>query len=364
VTEDFRDSKHQGMAKLSQFVRFRLAMQQRQLTDHPDANLMEAFAEQRLSARERAEIFGHLATCPECREVLSLAASADANTPAALSERERRPATWWIWRSAAAAVICLVTTVIWRSPLFENSMKLESTAKAVIAKKQPVVPAAVTPNDVEPEKSKPAKLPVLPKQASPRKSVQIPTLRLRQDTASHLSAKISLPEPPPQVEVTAQVPSSAAALDRAPDQIPSEPKPTFQTQYRANAAKVFASGKAYPRPKSMWTLGEATAAATQGTVQKSEDGGSTWQVIRVDPSTLLYALSAAGPNIWVGGADGKLFHSADDGLHWIQITVASDYSRMTESITKIDVIDEQQIRLKTSSGDEWVTVDGGLHWRR
>jgi hypothetical protein len=42
-------------------------------TEHPDADLLTAFAEQSLTERERSEIADHLARCAECREVVAVA---------------------------------------------------------------------------------------------------------------------------------------------------------------------------------------------------------------------------------------------------------------------------------------------------
>lgn len=48
---------------------------------HPEADLLAAFAEQALSATERDGVLQHLALCADCRDVLALAAPADAFVP-------------------------------------------------------------------------------------------------------------------------------------------------------------------------------------------------------------------------------------------------------------------------------------------
>src|ERR1700689_2598185 len=40
---------------------------------HPDADLLTAFSEQSLAGSERDHIVGHLASCGDCREIISLA---------------------------------------------------------------------------------------------------------------------------------------------------------------------------------------------------------------------------------------------------------------------------------------------------
>src|SRR5215472_3297892 len=41
--------------------------------EHPDADLLTAFAEQALGKHERLRVLEHLARCPECRDVVSVA---------------------------------------------------------------------------------------------------------------------------------------------------------------------------------------------------------------------------------------------------------------------------------------------------
>ncbi len=317
------------MARFSQFVRSRLALQQREVTDHPDPNLLDAFAEGRLPASERAGILAHLAQCPDCREVVALISRSRESELSRVPARESRGFAWWVWRaSAAAAVICLVTTVIWRSPLFEDIPQPQRPAPPVIASEPPVIksePPAV-PVVVIPQSKK--KLLILPKSVSRPKSAQI----------TQPTADVQVP-----VDQTATVPNTM-----------------FHSRFQASAAKTFLLRAPLARANNLWSLG----ASAEGTVQKSEDGGRTWQAIHVDDHARLYALSATGSNIWVGGAAGTLFHSTDDGVHWIPIAVTSDDTPLTGTIIGIEALDDQQVRLKTKSGEEWVTTDGGLHWRR
>jgi hypothetical protein len=73
---------------------------------HPDAELLTAFAEQALSATERAGVLEHLALCGDCREVVALALPTDllAIPTAANAETEASaiPAkSRWSWLSSA-----------------------------------------------------------------------------------------------------------------------------------------------------------------------------------------------------------------------------------------------------------------------
>jgi hypothetical protein len=60
------------MAELPKIVRDRLQSSD-EAVPHPDADLLTAFAENSLGARERQPVLAHLAHCGECREVVMLA---------------------------------------------------------------------------------------------------------------------------------------------------------------------------------------------------------------------------------------------------------------------------------------------------
>ena len=101
-------------ANLLRVVKSALARPPRPLSEHPDANLLAAFAENTLLARERAAVAGHLADCAECREFLALAFRTIEAEPAA--EVQPRAARRWspVWNWAAStAAICIVVSAVW-----------------------------------------------------------------------------------------------------------------------------------------------------------------------------------------------------------------------------------------------------------
>ena len=89
---------------------------------HPDADLLTAFAEQALPARERDQVLAHLARCTDCRQVAALAGAAVAE-PELVAEAAvgkpavRRTGGFWSLRplrwTAAAATAAVVLSAVW-----------------------------------------------------------------------------------------------------------------------------------------------------------------------------------------------------------------------------------------------------------
>jgi photosystem II stability/assembly factor-like uncharacterized protein len=71
-----------------------------------------------------------------------------------------------------------------------------------------------------------------------------------------------------------------------------------------------------------------------------------------------------GGNVWAGGNDGMLFHSADNGLHWNKIILRSADSVEHGAIVSIRFSDVQSGEAVTDSGSTYATSDGGATWTK
>lgn len=69
-------------------------------------------------------------------------------------------------------------------------------------------------------------------------------------------------------------------------------------------------------------------------------------------------VTASGAEVWAGGKDAALIHSGNGGLTWERITLGAS---ATGSITTIEV-NRSTIRVKSSSGQGWLSKDGGRSW--
>lgn len=79
--------------------------------NHPDADVLTAFAERSLPERERALVFEHMARCTECRDVLALALPVTEPVQAVVSPSPRSWVAWPAlrWAFVAAGVIALAS---------------------------------------------------------------------------------------------------------------------------------------------------------------------------------------------------------------------------------------------------------------
>ena len=159
--------------------------------------------------------------------------------------------------------------------------------------------------------------------------------------------------PPPAQSTTAAAAKSKSPITRRPFQPDLISSRIFQPQ--PTTGRSFADGA-----ESLWQLGNSSGQA--GTLRKSTDGGSTWQPVFSDARAHLYALSIDRSDIWIGGSNGALFHSPDEGSHWVAVSVRNRNMRLKESITGIDTRNGI-VTVRTSSATRWSTNDGGSHWR-
>ena len=76
------------------------------------------------------------------------------------------------------------------------------------------------------------------------------------------------------------------------------------------------------------------------------------------------AVAAFGNEVWAGGSAAMLYHSSDSGVHWARIIPSERGAMLTGDISSIEFSDSQHGAITTSTGDVWITADGGRTWRR
>ena len=132
-----------------------------------------------------------------------------------------------------------------------------------------------------------------------------------------------------------------------------------------------------------------------GGLQRSLDQGKTWQNVNVNAtaladnqtsltvvsrakkktpsskqsvsaatSPLFRAVTAAGAEVWAGGASGALYHSVDAGTSWTRVAPVFDGATLTNDIVAVEFSDPQHGKITTASAEVWTTADDGQTWQK
>jgi hypothetical protein len=206
-----------------------------QLDLHPDAESLNAFAEQALDAPEREQVLAHLAGCSRCRHVIFLAQQAAADAEALAQVPVARPATrpvswFWNWRiawipaAAMAAALALVVTFYPRhtAPAYE------------MAKVEPPSQAAVpTP---APQEQASAGAAHKPTSALAAKSAAGNADFAARRMTSEKLAQESAPSAAPPAEIGASAPLNGANSAFLPPSMESAPQPEITAKYQPEPA--------------------------------------------------------------------------------------------------------------------------------
>ncbi|MGH9554770.1 MAG: YCF48-related protein [Terriglobales bacterium] len=111
-----------------------------------------------------------------------------------------------------------------------------------------------------------------------------------------------------------------------------------------------------------WTISAA------GMVQRSLDGGKSWQDLAIAEGVRFRAVAAQDGNVWAGGDGGALFHSSDGGATWTPrpLSGAAYHFEMTPAfdILRIDITASGQVTVTTSQRQTFVSTDAGNTWSR
>ncbi len=93
---------------------------------------------------------------------------------------------------------------------------------------------------------------------------------------------------------------------------------------------------------------EVFAAGTSGIVNKSTDGGLSWQTTTLPNAagSAIYSLASVdGKTIWAGGSNGKLWRTTDSGQNWFSVT-----SGTNQQITKIVTASPKEVWFSSLGG--------------
>lgn len=375
------------MAEVPQIVVQRL-QRDANLQRHPDADLVNAFVENLLNQQERNQVLEHLADCRECREIVAL--SFPEHASAKVGHTPPAAAAWvsWPvlrWAGVAVCVVVVGTAVTLHFESRSRSRELIAAQSAEVANfdqkvVQPATPAGRGMAKAENKASvgafgklrhsaAPASKKVSPlPSAAPANAPETQDAVSLDGQASAGLQSLGKMEARAMAERASAVPSSAVN-ELVPGRAKEAESAPFKDNLSATAGSVLkqktaalAVNKAMLPPAARmmpkWTL------SSDGTLQRSLDGGKSWETIPVGSQATFRALAANGLDIWLGGPNGALYHSSDAGEHWTQVQPAVNGELLSADIIGVEFADPQHGKISTSAHETWTTDDAGQTWQK
>ena len=335
---------------------------------HPDADLLNAFAEQSLAESERARVMDHLARCSDCREVLALSvpamelvAAAASSTPASTTPARSRWFAWPVlrWGVAAAGIIALASIGVVQYRQREKNETLVSSLAS--PNETTAAPQALPQSPPAYESQESVRQAEKEKQAQIEKQAREQNWALSNRADNSAENMLVRPTNPASPEARAMrvAPSGTSAGGRirsgsaggaAPKVAPSAPRNTFAIAHDSKSAPQAA---AKPAPSaSPAQSAEASSSSQTVEVQESQaapltptakaqasdqldekqkelpsqsDSSKSLSVLK--GKNVAAAKSASGTRRiprWSISADGALQRSLDDGKTWLDVNVNSE----------------------------------------
>lgn len=366
--------------------------------EHPDADLLAAFAEQALTGRERENVLAHLAICTTCRETVALAAPEPVATqPAAVFAPWYRRPRIFAWAGTLATLVVMASLIVnYGKEQSTRRMVSDATpAKVAVAPTENKPAAPATQNEVAKgglgrldkapaAKAEPAN--ALPKQktlheehardatsailqspAKDQKKADGGTLQNQYSVMKEAAPRPAAPPPPTAPAAAAQ--AAGAIADKQQVTVSAESAAVESTAGAARSqntdlaanqsvvggmAKRKAAKIAASAPAARWSISD------KGKLQRSFDQGQTWQVVSMEEPTVFRALAVVGNDVWAGGNGGALFHSADGGATWTKQNLPGTF----KDLVSLQFTDAQHGTARTGDGIVWSTSDGGQHWSK
>ena len=380
---------------------------------HPDADLLAAFSENSLTAREQGQVLAHLAACSTCREILALAGSQLVEpVPEPLRKRGMWEMPLFHWGAAAATAIVVIFAIA--IGVREYQPARQTAATATFNEVAPATPALAPQSTVADkvtahEKAKQAEGLVQPgptSQIAQNTPAPQTTTTLR---AKHLQEQFRYERPADESQSETQnldatdkkalakdatrsqgAPSAAdlgatkgavssrdaggasayqakAETQPAAKQAPGAPPQSTPSSANEGAevtAQVAPLQAGAANARNMVSLAPLGAAqlqiASNAQLQRSTSQG--WENVLTGHKILAFA--TAGNRMFAGGANGQLFASDDNGAHWTPIAVHDGDTHVNGNITQLHFSDAQNGTLGTSAAETWTTSDGGHTWHK
>lgn len=317
------------MQDVPKIVRERLAQAGFAVAEsHPDADLLTAFAEQSLAAKEHENVVKHLAHCGDCREIVALALPEVEVSAEAV---ENRTGTTWLrwpalrWAAVAAGVLVVTTVGVWqlrqhdgRTQVATNLMATEKVAE------QTAAPSSITLVTPPSSSGLPA---TRGKQVEAKKKVTAAGEARSLQADKLVAANPVLSRSDPASAGIGQSAANVAAAKASP------PVPSASEAVEVAGAAPLAQTEPAAQSATRELAGNQAADAMQSLGKQAE------AVVRAKPTLAQNSAARAGAELqkdsmlqrnqvqrWNISPDGALRRSLDGGRTWLEVNLAADIS--------------------------------------
>lgn len=121
--------------------------------------------------------------------------------------------------------------------------------------------------------------------------------------------------------------------------------------FSSNALATLPRRQMLGAPQYQWKV-------VQGKLLRSGDN-SRWTEENPNGDSVQFSVvSVNGPEVWAGGDQAALLHSRDAGTTWERVTLGAAAAGTINTIEAAG----QTVRVKSSSGQSWVSQDAGRSW--
>jgi hypothetical protein len=350
----------------------------------PGADIIAAYLDRTLDARERQQCENHFAACARCQQVLADFARGETLAPQVRPERPRA-GVWgllrWQWLAPAAAV--LTVGVVWAivRPVFDRSAPplAQLSVPAAESSAAGAAGAAAAENEARLDENRAAG--AERREATQRSPVAQPTgVHVQREQSqtepratkgkSEISATPApaiaqnLPAEPAkdlradavQMQKAAEAAKPAAA-PTAPERAVIEPQLGVM---RSGTTRVMAAAEGIqpsavvtsPAQAVAWRIGAA------GSIERSVDGRRTWQ--KQDSGVTANLLAGAAPSetvCWVVGQRGTVLRTID-GRTWETVGAPA-----AVDLVEVTARDAMVATVVGADGRRFSTIDGGRTWQ-
>lgn len=276
--------------------------------NHVEAEVLAAWSEGRLPAREATAVEAHLSSCNVCQEVLAVFART-APPPVASGVRWTNWHLRWAIPIAAAATVAAIWVAI---PADQRTAELQHDDAFSVPDTAPqAAPKPDTPGRTE------APAPVEKKQASPRRDASDPAALADRADQEKSVDKVEQRTTPQALDAKERdqdlKAESAAAVAPAPAASPAaQEQSRLRVEERAGLLRQAVSAEVVsPDPLVRWRI------QAPGRLERSTNAGKTWDAVTLPQPLTVTAVRALSANTAiVSTADGRQFRTDDQGKTW------------------------------------------------